>query len=97
MQSKFRHVVAWIADVITGKQTELMENPDIYDDEYNKLIEDWDQLDPKSYEIYMKNLKQIRIGSEDEIEQNSEKFQEAKKILKKITKDGRNRVPIKYI
>ncbi|KAG5872144.1 hypothetical protein JTB14_037386 [Gonioctena quinquepunctata] len=59
-RSKLRRFVAWIEDVISGKQTELLENPGKYNEENSKFIEKWPQLDPDSHKRYVEKLRKIR-------------------------------------
>ncbi|KAG5867617.1 hypothetical protein JTB14_001293 [Gonioctena quinquepunctata] len=83
-RSKLRRFVAWIEDIISGKQTELLENPVVYSEENSKLIEKWQQLDPDSHKMYIEKVRKIR-------QKEIEKAQSLKKRKANPEETGKNK------
>ncbi|KAG5882481.1 hypothetical protein JTB14_015955 [Gonioctena quinquepunctata] len=83
-QSKLRRYVAWIDDIISGKQTELSGKPAVYGKETSKFVEKWQQLNPNSHEIYVEKVRKIR-------QKEAEKAQSLKELKANPEETGKNK------
>ncbi|KAG5859607.1 hypothetical protein JTB14_026131 [Gonioctena quinquepunctata] len=83
-QSKLRRFVAWIDDIISGKQKELSEKPAVHGKEISKFLENWLQLDPNSHEMYFEKVQEIR-------QKEAEKAQSSKELKASPEETGKNK------
>ncbi|KAG5863542.1 hypothetical protein JTB14_026564 [Gonioctena quinquepunctata] len=83
-QSKLRRYVAWIDDIISGKQTKLSEKPAVHGKETSKFVEKWQQLDPNSHEMYFEKVRKIR-------QKDAEEAQSLKELKANPEETGKNK------